>query len=241
MIVSANELNGCHVAANDGEIGKVCNVYFDDERWTVRYLIVDTGGWLSGRQVLVSPIFSGGVDLEGKRVQVDLTRSQIERAPDVDAAKPVSRQMEAVYARHYNYAPYWVHGYGGGAWGWGPLPTSTIHPEVRERIEREMQEREAREVAGADVHLRSAGEVRGYAVEARDGSIGHIDDFLFDDDTWTIRHVVVDTRNWWPGKHVIVSPQSVHAVDWLKRTVAVDLTREEIKGSPAYDRAHLAA
>jgi hypothetical protein len=233
MIHSVNALEGCRVVGGDEEVGTLRDVYFDDEHWTIRYLIVRTGNWLSGRDVLVSPVFAREVNGPDGALHVDLTREQIERAPEIDTAKPVSRQMEASHGAYYNYPPYWTFGYAAPLWGWGPLPTSKVEPGVREdMIARELRERENRQQE--DHHLRSAKEVIGYRVEARDGAIGSIEDFLFGDASWAIRSVVMDTRNWWPSKHVVIPPQRFESVSWEKRSVTVDLTREEIKSSPEF-------
>jgi uncharacterized protein YrrD len=239
MIRSANALDGRRAVGRDGEVGLIQDVYFDDERWAIRYLIVRTGNWLFGRHVLLSPVFVRGFsDAEGS-VQIDLTRAQIEHGPDIDTEKPVSRQMEAVYGTYYDYPPYWAYGHGGALWGWGPLPTSRIEPRVREEmIAREMREREARQSA-ADRHLRSAKEVVGYTTQATDGSTGHVEDLLFDEDSWAVRYIVMDTRNWWPGKHVMISPQRFKSVSWSERSVWVDLSRDQIKASPEFDAATL--
>lgn len=241
MIGSINALEGWRVVGRDGDLGTLRDLYFDDERWAIRYLIVRTGTWLFGRDALVSPVFARNIDNRDGAFHVDLTRAQIERAPDIDTRQPVSRQLEARYASYYDYPPYWAYGLGGGAlWGWGPLPTSTIEPRIREEmIAREMQEREKRRHEGADEHLRSAKEVIGYHVEASDGPIGHVEDFLFDEQSWAIRYVVMDTRNWWPGKHVVLSPQRFKSVSWAERTVSVDLTRDAIRESPEFDQMSL--
>jgi hypothetical protein len=233
MIHSVNALTGSRVMGRDGEVGTLQDFYFDDERWAIRYLIVRTGSWFTGREVLVSPVFGREVGSSGGALHVDLTRAQIESAPDIDTAKPVSRQMEATYGAYYGYPPYWTYGYAAPLWGWGPLPTSSIGPQVREDIiARELQERENRQ--NEDHHLRSAKEVVGYGVEARDGAIGRIEDFLFDGESWAIRSAVMDTRNWWPSKHVVIPPERFESVSWQERRVKVSLTRDEIRSSPEF-------
>jgi uncharacterized protein YrrD len=240
MIGSTNALRGWRVVGRDGELGTLQDFYFDDERWAIRYVIVRTGGWLRGRDVLLSPVFSGPINDWDGAFHMEITRSQIERAPDIDTRKPVSRQLEAQYGAHYDYPPYWAYGVGGALWGWGPLPTSRIESSVREdMVAREMREREARQENGADAHLRSAREVIGYHVEAQDGPIGHIEDLLFDEDSWAIRYVVMNTRNWLPGKHVVISPQRFTEPSWSERKIWVDLTREQIRHSTEFDALRL--
>jgi sporulation protein YlmC with PRC-barrel domain len=85
-----------------------------------------------------------------------------------------------------------------------------------------------------DPHLRSTHDVSGYHIQATDGEIGHVEDFIIDDETWAIRYLIVDTRNWWPGKRILVSPQWIERVSWNESKVFVNLSREAIKASPEY-------
>jgi hypothetical protein len=225
MLRAVNDLKGCSIGARDGAIGQIEDLYFDDERWTVRYLVVDTGGWLTGRRVLVSPWSVRAVDVAGKTISVDLTREQVENSPSVDTQEPVDRRYEVEYSRYYGYPYYWT---GPLAWGGEAYPlmapgTAAAAPPI-DRLDLE-----------GDRHLRSASAVTGYYIQATDGDIGHVEDFLVEDRSWAIRYVEVDTRNWWPGKHVLVSPDWITRVDWHDSKVHVDLTREAIKNSPEYD------
>ena len=235
MLQSVNDLTGFHIGAIDGEIGKIDEAYFDDQRWAIRYLIADVGAWLNRRKVLVSPYAVRGIDRRAGRVNTDLTRAQVERSPDIDTSMPVSRQMEAAYTRYYGYPPYWAGGYA-GLWGWGAMPVMGVDTAGRdEALRRELEAESALRKATSDVHLRSSREVTGYHLRATDDSIGHVEDILFDDGNWAINYFVVDTRNWWPGKQVLISPKRIAEVNWQGRSVMVDLEREEVKASPPYD------
>jgi hypothetical protein len=229
MLKSVVQLQGATIRATDGEIGNVDQFYFDDETWAIRYLVVNTSSWLVGRLVLISPIALGQRDWESKRLDVALTKKQIEDSPPIDTHKPVSRQHEAVYLGYYGYPYYWG---GPNLWGLGSYPAGL---GVRREAVTEAEASKAR--AGkesADSHLRSTNEVAGYHVEAADGEIGHVEDFIVDNETWAIRYLEVDTRNWWPGKKVLVSPQWVDNVSWPDSKVYVDLSRETIKNGPEY-------
>ena len=221
MLRNAETLHKYTLGAVDGEIGKVKDLYFEDRFWTVRYLVADTGNWLEERLVLISPYALVSVDGEGEIITTNLTRKQIENSPPADSAKPVSRQFEALYHGYYQWPEYW---YGPYAWGAYPYPVP-----VSERISEEEQ-------TSWDSHLRSAREVEGYGVGATDGDIGHVAEFVIDDKDWAIRYLVVDTRNWWPGKHVLISPQWIERVSWDDRKVYVDLARDTIKDAPEYSR-----
>ena len=239
MLCTTKELDGFELAASDGEIGKVREVYFDDERWVIRHLVVATGGWLSGRDVLVSPHSITLVDHRQRRLEVNLSRQQIEDAPGIDTDKPVSRQQEIPYYDYYNYPYYWE---GVGIWGGAAYPMGAaalaasprdtdVPDDVIEIVEAERRV--------ADPHLRSSSEVLGYKIEASDGGIGHIDDFLFDKRSWAIRYVVIDTRNWLPDRLVLVSPHMIDSVDWHAGTVGVELTRDAVKASPPFERERI--
>jgi len=229
MLKSVVQLQGGTIRATDGEIGKVDQFYFDDETWAIRYLVVNTGDWLPGRLVLVSPIALRQADWQSKRLDVALTKKQIEDSPSIDTHKPISRQHEAVYMGYYGYPYYWG---GPNLWGLASYPAGLA---VQREVVTEAEAREARaRKESADSHLRSTEEVTGYLIEAADGQIGHVADFIVDDETWAIRYLEVDTRNWWPGKRVLVSPQWVDNVSWPDSKVYLHLSRETIKNGPEY-------
>lgn len=232
MLRNVKDLRGYAIRATDGVIGTVADLYFDDQDWAVRYLVVDTGGWLSGRTVLISPIAIGPPDWTTQVIQVFLTKAQVERGPDIDTRKPVSRQHEAEYFGYYGYTYYWG---GAGVWGMGAYPGSLT---TEGRIEEELKAHGTPAPRTPDdSHLRRSNAVIGHHVEATDGGIGHVKDLLVDDRTWAIRYMVVDTSNWWGGQHVLVAPQCIKDVSWPEATVSVDLTRQTVKDAPPYDSA----
>lgn len=237
MLRSANDLRGLTIRATDDEIGKVEEFLFDDASWTIRYMVVNTGGWLLKELVLISPRSIQAVAWEQGRVEVNLTRQQVENAPDIYADQPVSRQMEEQLASHYNYQPYW---YGPGLWGAAGVPfgvgLGASHAAAMAATERE---RAPQEAPRGDPHLRSTREVKGYHINASDGEIGHVEDFVIDDETLNIRYLVVDTGGWLPGKRVLIAPRWAGAVSWEERTVSVDLTRDQVKDAPEYDPQRL--
>ena len=225
MLRKATELMGLKLGAQDGEIGRVKDFYFDDQTWTVRYLVADTGTWLTDRRVLISPFAFKGVDIEHGHINVTLTRDQIEHSPSIDEHKPVSRQFEADYARHFGWPMYWY-----GPALWGPTPFPLYDGVAREPL----PDPDAVAQQSADPHLRSASEVKGYYLHARDGDLGHVDDFVLGDADWAIRYLVIDTRNWWPGKKALVSTKWITHVSWDRSQVGVDLSRAQIQSAPEY-------
>jgi hypothetical protein len=226
MLNQVKTLKGFKLESLDGEIGKVKEFYFDDRLWTIRYLVADTGGWLTGRQVLISPYALVAVVKEDQHIAIDLTKKQIEGSPSLDSDKPVSRQFEEAYYGYYGWPMYW-----GGPYMWGYYP----------KIVRGHEKGIASNPVGKawDPHLRSTHAVSGYHIQAVDGEVGHVDDFIIDDETWAIRYLVIDTQNWLAGKMVLVSPQWIERVSWHESKVFVNLTRETIKQSPEYTERSL--
>jgi hypothetical protein len=226
MLRSVRDLVGYGVEATDGPIGKVRDALFDDERWVVRYLVVDTGGWMSRHEVLISPLAVERVDWVEWAVRVRLTRAQVERSPEIEAHRPVSRQHELEFATYYGWPQYW-----GGPALWGLALTPSALMEAEAAI---MAEQTPPAVDG-DRHLHGARDVMGYRIAATDGEIGHVDDFIVDDETWALRYMVIDTRNWLPGRKVLVSTDWIREMRWSDASAVVDLTREAIENSPDFD------
>jgi len=227
MLRNAKDLHGFAIRATDGELGTVDEFYFDDETWAIRYLTVETGGWLGGRTVLISPISVVHTDWQAKQLDVSLTKKQVENSPDIDTHQPVSRQHEAAYNQYYGYPYYW-----GGPYLWGPAYypaglTAPITAVAESPVDKTRSD-------SADSHLRSTEAVNGYSIEAADGEIGHVDGFIVDDEAWAIRYIEVATKNWWPGKKVLVSPAWIERVSWTESRVYPGLTREAIQNAPEY-------
>jgi sporulation protein YlmC with PRC-barrel domain len=242
MLWRCSELDGYEIAATDGTIGQVDDLLFEEARWTVRWLVADTGSWLSGRRVLLPPSALGHPDHRARRFPVNLTRRQVEESPPLTSDLPVSRQFETALYQYYGWSPYWDGdltpplSYLAGGVGGGYLFPPGLHAPERAPAEAAGDKPGMGEPAG-DPMLRSVGDTTGHAISARDGDIGHVEDFLVDEEGWRIRYLVVDTRNWLPGRKVLVSPHWIRDIDWPEKRVHVDLTREAVKESPAYDPA----
>ena len=227
-------LTGFTIGATDGEIGKVIEFYFDDETWTVRYLIIKTGGWLSGRQVLIAPQAIIMPDWREKVLHVNLTKDQVKASPDIDTSKPVSRQQELALYNHYPWGSYW----GGGLWAGGLGTTGMMMPintSVEEAIEK--QKAKAEKPSNDDPHLRSTDTVTGYNIKATDGTIGDVEDFIINDATWKIDFIEVDTGNWFSAKKVVLSPSMIKKIKWDTAEVVINATVEQVKDSPEYSAA----
>jgi uncharacterized protein YrrD len=221
MLHKAQTLKGYTLDSRDGTIGKVKEFYFDDQHWAIRYLVVDTGTWLTDRQVLISPYSMKAVNTEKQSIEINLTKQQIEDSPALDSDKPVSRQFEDAYYGFYGWPLYW-----GGPEMWGAYPFIVHDPE---KLQQSTQNEKT-----WDPYLRSSQDVTGSHIQATDGELGHVEDFLIDDETWAIRYLIIDTRNWWPGKKALISPKWIERISWLEAKVFVNLARETIKQAPEY-------
>ncbi len=219
MLQNIKTLHGHKLAASDGAIGQVKDFYFDDKTWVVRYLVVDTGSWLPGRLVLLSPHAFGRWDAEEKMLHVNLTRKQIEDSPSIDAHKPVSRQYEVDYYRYYGWPTYWE---GSGMWGMGGYPV-VMPPPKAELVEAQKHHHRA------DKHLRSTHAVSGYQIQATDAEIGSVSSFLVDDKSWAIRALVVEAGHWYSGKEILLSPLKVDRISYEESKVFVNVTKADIE------------
>jgi hypothetical protein len=229
MLRTAGHLKGVTIEAMDGDIGSVQDLYFDDRTWTIRYFVADTGTWLPGRQVLISP-FAFEVVSGASRVRTSLTKEQIKDSPSIDTDRPVDRQREIEFSRYYGYPQYWV-----GPYRWGDVAYPDLPPTLPPAPRGELDEMVARDRENMDPSLRSARDVMGYYIQATDGDLGHVEDFLIDDETWAIRYCIVDTRNWLPGRKVLVSPEWIQRVSWEDSKVYVDLSKRHIEAAPEFD------
>ena len=243
MFYKVKDLEGYKIHATDGELGAVHEIYFDDHEWRIRYFVVETGPWLFGRKVLIAPESVTGVDQDGHRVVVNLTREQVKNSPDITTDAPVSRQHEASLARYYGWPEYWVPGtvpmrtgllYPFSVpYGYVGAPAVPITPEPDDTaVDKEIEEVKD---AQRESTLRSSRAVSGYHIAATDGAIGHLDDFIIDDANWFIRYLVVDTGRWLSGRKVLLAPEWIESISWDELSVIANLTRDQIRSSPEYD------
>ena len=228
MLQSIKQLYGDKLGASDGEIGHVKDFYFDDQSWVMRYVVADTGSWLSGRQVLISPHAFVSLDWTGKLLLVNLSRKQIEDSPSIESHKPVSRQYEEAYYRYYGWPYYWE---GSGLWGMSGVPLLELPPTP---LPLEPAPANAPPRENADAHLRSAQAVNGYHIQATDGTVGHICDFMMDAHTWAIQQLVVKTGHRFSGNEVQIPTSQIDRISYEKSTVYVNLTTKAVEQSPAH-------
>ncbi len=221
MLQSIKQLYGNKLGASDGEIGHVKDFYFDDANWAVRYVIADTGSWLTGRNVLLAPHAFGPLHQAGKRLLVNLTRKQIEDSPAIESHRPVSRRYEEEYYRYFGWPFYWK---GEGLWGMSGFPLLELPNKPDESVVANNPQSESE-----DVHLRSTLAVDGYHLQATDGIVGHVCDFLMDTQSWAMAQLVIKTGHRFTGKEVQIPTSKVNRISYMDSTVFVDMTRKEVE------------
>lgn len=190
MLRTSNELIRYDVEASDGKIGATKDLLFDDEKWRVRSIVVDTGGLLSRNEVLVHPEHVRGLKFPEETLILGLSKAQVQDSQGIDMAPPVSRQHEG-------------------------------HEHPPGQI--------------LDRHLRSSNEVSTYRMSAKDTELGLVHGLIIETSTWTIRYLIVDTGEWLTGKHVLLVPQAIQAIEWLNHSMKANVTADAIRNCPAYD------
>jgi sporulation protein YlmC with PRC-barrel domain len=228
---SVKSLIGYTMSATDGAIGKVKDVYFDDETWTIRYLILETCDWLSGRKVLICSQALLATNWHNETFPINLTKKQIEHSPVINTDMPVSRQQEMQLHEYYPWSNYWVSGMGIAGMG----TTGMVMP-MRESVGEEISEKahKPNKKPHGDHHLRSTETLIDYKVKAKDGDIGEIEDFIIDNTTWKMIFLVIDTGDWFPGKKVLLSSKWIKEINWDLSRIDINLTEVKVKNSPEY-------
>jgi hypothetical protein len=238
MLIAGSALKGYAIEASDGEIGTVKTLLFDDTTWKIRWLVVDTGNWLSGRRVLVHPSAVGTPDHEGQHLPVRLSRAQVEASPTIEQDRPVTMQMQSDVYGYYGWIPHWEPNFYRPV-GFGVQPGIFSDRDATYPGRGALQEAVQMVADDGDPHLRDMTALRGYHIHATDGAIGHVENFLMDDAAWAVRYLIVDTSNWWPGEHVLIAPCAVNDIDWGAREVRLNVTRDQVKTSPKWDPAEI--
>jgi len=224
MLSSVKELFGYRIMAKDGNIGEAEDFLFDDRTWILRYVVVASGLSRPDRIVLLIPSILKQPEWRTHIIPVELTKEKVENSPEMDRHKPLSRRYEIELHEHFGWERYWHS---------GTQPWSRLARSDPLSLEKRKEPREDGE--NQDPNLRSTKEAMGCRIQAYDGEIGHVDEFIASDKNWRLYYVVVDTRNWLPGRKVIISPGWIQAINWPEKKVHVELNRELIKNSPKYD------
>ncbi len=231
MLVVHTALHGYTIEATDGRLGTVADFLIDDRSWQCRWLVVDNGNWLSGRKVLLHPSALGRVDHDHKFIPVNLTQQKVQDSPGLAEHQPVSRQYELGQYEYYGWDPFW----GSRLYGYSEMGEFAGPPRYFGGQNLSLSADIPRHVTDASPNLRSLAEISGYTVHATDGDIGHVENMLVDDSSWGVRYLIVDTSNWWFGKRVLMSPFAITDISYETGTIAVNVTRSAVKGSPPWD------
>jgi uncharacterized protein YrrD len=221
---SLNMMEGDSLHATDGIIGKIREFYFDDSTWNVRYAVVELGSWLNSREVLIASSLLGKPDSLHSAVPVSLTKEQVESSPDSDTDMPAARQREADMRRRYEHGVFF---------SWGDAFIGSHNFDIPQFAESELTQN-----AGGkefDPHLRSTRFVRGSAVHATDGTIGHVRDFVVDDESWVVKGLVVEFGSLFDMKKVLVPCEWVTGISDEDAIVTMKATKEMIKSAPAVE------
>jgi len=221
MLIKIKSLKSYKLNCIDGEVGKIKEFYFDDQHWAIRYLVADTGNWHSGKQVLISPDALSSVNVESEYISINLTKKQINDSPSLENNMPISRQFEEEYYDFYGWSAYWK--------GTNPSINYPLMIHDNEELSESNQLKKP-----WDNRLHSTNNMSGHHIQAIDGELGHIVDFIIDIQKWAIRYLIVDTQNWWLGKKVLISSKWIDHVSANGLKVFINLSRESIRLSPEY-------
>lgn len=217
------------IESPDGKVGYISDALFEDDHWKIRWFVINVGSWLFGHKLLIRPAALGRPDIRQRAFPVTLTKAEVEASPDISSDPPVFRQMEHGMKTVDTYVPIWDIGAFGGY--------SVGSSDFAIYNERETQQYHA--MTNGDLHLRSGGQVIGYGIYALDGDIGHLEDFLMNDETWQIEYALVDTKNWGSGKHILIPVTDIMAIDWAGKYIRIDRTRYDIKSGPSWRKPDL--
>jgi uncharacterized protein YrrD len=207
MLHDLDSLIGSSVIATDGEMGSIRNVLFDDRSWTIRYLVVDVGSWLTRRDVVLAVTAVEQPDWVKKTFHVRLMKEQVRNSPDVDTKKPVSRQQEIAMKEYYGLPVFWLDT------EYFPLPAVPAGRDYPVHAEE-------------NSHLRSAWDVAGYEVWATDGDIGRVEGFIMDDASWHLGYLDVKGGNWLHSRSVLVPTRWVNSISWANHRVNLHHAQE---------------
>jgi len=228
MLLSLKELAGFSIQAQDGEIGKVSDFYFDDQEWVVRHLIDKTGFGLLGRQTLITPDVIEMINLDARKLTVSLIREQIENGPTRSQEKPLARDVAKQKAAGQSADRYVSGASAGDETIYAVAPA--VQPKVIP-IKREM----AQDVTSDEPNLHSSNDVIGYRISTNNGLIGQIVDLFIDDETWAIQYLVISSKKELDNKRILIAPESIDWISWKQKSVSVSLEKEKIKDCPNFN------
>jgi len=222
MLRPISLLRGYAINARNDPLGAVEDFLFDDRSWKLRWLVAETFTWLRERKILLHLSAVGQIDRGLHLIKVGLARTQVENSPAFERSLPVSRQMERQLYSYYNWDPTWSD--------WSCFDSGALPSPL-----------DASAGGGADnPHLRSTSLTTGCGLQAMDGNLGSLVDFLYDDADWSLRYLVVDARRWWSGKCLLISPYMIFEIDWTTSQLKLDVTRHQVRHGPEWSSSAIA-
>lgn len=229
MYYLTSTLKKYSIYATDGEMGKVHDLYFDDERWGLRYAVVDSRKWLPGRRVLLSPATFDSINDEEGFVKANEDKETIRNSPKVPEGQPITKEVEKSLTGYYGWSRYWTDSLVGGI---QPRPYNDLRNEA---LAKDQMQQELNLNNDKDHDLRSAGETMDYKVHADNGKLGHAADLVFDDHYWKMRYLVVQGEGL-PNEdqYYLIDLQDVESVDWFDGDIYVKGSLESIKNKKSY-------
>lgn len=231
MLHSLHRLLGFSIGAIDGEIGHVKDFCFDDNTWTIRYLVVETGNWLFGRKVLISPVALLQPDWDKKSFPVNLTKEQVQSSPDISLNHPLSAEQTERLSSHYSW-PYQEES------GIGFMTTGMVGGVVApgipldERISDELHHHPSAE--SGERHLHAVKHTTRFDIHASDGVIGEASDFLIDEN-WRIQSIVAETGSWFSGKKLLLNVSNIQRVEWETSAIYYSDSLATLKSSQDFN------
>ena len=222
---SLKSLTSLSLAGIDGRIGKVKDLYIDDQSWIIRYWIVDTGDWFPGKKVLISVQSLTIQDWQNDVLEVGLTLDQIKNSPDIDTEQPVSRQQEMKLYEHFPWRIYWGPGMGSK----GQLAPMT--ESVKAALAKDADYHNNYD----NPHLRSMDKLIGYDIQATDGHCGKLVDMIVDTENWEIISLVIEMGSWLSSDKVLLPASAVTEINWAGSDIALSLSQQQIKESSPYE------
>ncbi len=217
MLWQLSALKAFDVKATDGRCGKVADFLIDDTTWRIQWIVGDLGSWLDPHKVLLPPAAFGAPHENEHACPIAWPRRRVAEARDAAEAPPVARQMAAHQAApHLDMAEAIAVAAGANL-----LAPHQDAPRAPIKL---------------DAHLRSSGEMTGYAVAVNDGGLGEVEDFVLDDAAWAVTHLVVRWSSWWRPHHVIVSTAAARNIDWRKKQLRLALSADEIRHASPYEQ-----
>jgi hypothetical protein len=204
--------------------GAIFEMFFDDLFWNIQYLLLTSEDLEKDKIAIISHLALGSPDDKSKTIPIDSKQGsrEVKEKSTVLKAKKAAESIDPIQIIEL------------------PEKFSTTNSinkkETKDHIITILKNENANYLPTAN-HLRGHNEVLGYNIKAKDGDlIGHVDNFILECDTWKLRYLIVDTRNWLAeGKKILLSPAWIEKINWSGNLVAVDLNKDSIIKSPTYD------